>query len=121
MNWRRIKHFTVDEFDSPDMKGSGVNMDMDFVKVLDGARNLAEIPFKINSGYRSTTHNKKVKGSPNSSHLKGLAADIHCVDSDSRLRIVWAAMEMGINRIGIGKTFIHLDTDPDKVAAIWLY
>ncbi len=96
-------------------------MNMDFVEVLDKVRDLAEIPFKVNSGYRSARHNKKVKGSPNSSHLRGLAADIHCVDSDSRLRIVYAAIQVGITRIGIGKTFIHLDTDPNKVSALWVY
>tara|TARA_R110000796_G_scaffold113033_1_gene224737 strand:+ start:408 stop:776 length:369 start_codon:yes stop_codon:yes gene_type:complete len=119
--WKRIKYFTVDEFDSPDLKGSGVNMDMAFVEVLDKVREIAETPFKVNSGYRSASHNKKVKGSPNSSHLRGLAADIHCTDSDSRLRIVYAAIEKGVNRIGVGKTFIHLDTDPNKVSALWVY
>ena len=119
--WKRIKYFTVDEFDSPDLKGSGVNMDMAFVEVLDNVREIAEIPLKINSGYRSSIHNKKVKGSPNSSHLKGFAADIHCNNSDSRLRIVYAAIEAGVTRIGIGNTFIHLDTDPNKGSALWLY
>ena len=31
---------------------------------------------KINSGYRSPAHNKKINGKPKSIHLLGLAADI---------------------------------------------
>jgi len=119
--WRKIKHFSQSEFDSPDLKGSGVNMDLDFVEVLDKVRAMAEIPLKVNSGYRSIEHNRNVKGSPNSSHLRGLAADIHCTDSDSRLRIVYSAIQSGVSRIGIAKTFIHLDTDPNKVSALWVY
>ena len=31
-------------------------------------------------------------------------------------------MEVGMNRIGIGDTFVHCDMDPDKVEnCIWLY
>lgn len=34
-------------------------------------------PIRINSGYRCPALNRLVKGSPNSQHLKGQAADIH--------------------------------------------
>ena len=35
--------------------------------------------------------------------------DIRCNTSENRLKIVKAALECGITRIGIGKTFIHID------------
>ena len=52
------------------------NMDADFLAKLDEARELANIPFTINSAYRSPEQNARVGGKPNSSHLRGLAVDI---------------------------------------------
>ena len=55
-------YFKRQEFDSPDIKESGALMDADFLKKLNLARHKAAIPFKINSGYRTKAHNKKVGG-----------------------------------------------------------
>ena len=114
-------YFELSEFDSPDLKGSGAKMDESFLYMLDEAREIAGIPFKINSGYRTKKHNKAVGGKPTSSHTKGMAADIHCDDSFSRIIIIQALIETGFRRIGIGKTFIHCDNDLDKNNALWLY
>ena len=116
-----IKNFKFSEFDSPDHKGSGINMDVNFLQMLDNARTNAGIPFKINSGYRTTEHNKKVGGTKSSSHLRGLAADISCTDSNTREKITKALIKAGFNRLGIAKTFIHCDSDNTKKPAIWLY
>ena len=97
-------------------------MDSNFLKLLDEAREVAEIPFIINSAWRSVEKNKEVGGSPNSSHLKGLAVDIHCTDSRSRFIILEALLSVGFNRIGIADTFIHCDLDLDKPQkVIWTY
>ena len=66
-----LKYFTLEEFASPDVPHSGEYMDADFLTMLDNARDLAGIPFKINSGYRTIEHNEKVGGRPNSSHIVG--------------------------------------------------
>ena len=106
-----MRYFNYHEFDSPDAIGSGEHMmDEDFLEMLDRARHLAGVPFKINSGYRTKEHNKKVGGKTNSAHTMGCAADIHCVDSRSRCYILGALLEVGFNRIGIAKTFIHVET-----------
>ena len=115
-------HFQSYEFDSPDVKGSGQLMDETFLSMLEDARNRANIPFKINSGYRTVAHNKRVGGVKSSSHLKGLATDISCSDSRSRFIIITALIDAGFNRIGIAKTFIHVDCDVDKSRnVIWTY
>lgn len=117
-----MKHFNIKEFDSPDLKGSGALMDETFLSMLDEARNEANIPFKINSGYRTIEHNKKVGGVKSSSHLKGLACDISCFDSRSRFIILSSLLNAGFTRVGIAKSFIHVDCDIDKPKMVsWLY
>ena len=118
----RMKWFTYEEFDSPDVPGSGHQMRDEFLDKLDLARGIAGVPFRINSGMRSYEVNQKCGGTPNSSHLIGWAADISATSSNRRFLIVQALMEVGFNRIGIGDTFVHVDCDPDKVGnVIWLY
>ena len=117
-----MKHFDYYEFDSPDVDGSGQMMDKDFLEMLDEARAIADVSFTINSGYRTKAHNEKVGGKPESSHLKGLAADIKCKDSRSRYIILDALFQVGFTRIGIANSFIHVDADFDKSQnVIWTY
>ena len=117
-----LRYFKLSEFDSPDKTGSGDNMDEKFLQMLDNARHIAGVPFKINSGFRTKSHNKKVGGVNNSSHLYGLAADIKCDTDAERWAIVNALVQVGFTRIGIAKTFIHVDTDEDKNSnRIWVY
>jgi len=117
-----MKYFKLHEFDSPDLKGSGQFMDETFLSMLEQARAEANIPFIINSGYRTQKHNKKIGGVKSSSHLKGLAADIKCVDSRSRFIMLNSLISAGFTRIGIAKTFIHVDFDVDKSSMVyWLY
>jgi zinc D-Ala-D-Ala carboxypeptidase len=98
------------------------NMDLDFLSKLDEAREIANIPFKINSAYRSKEHNAKIGGKPNSSHLKGLAVDISVTDSRSRFVVLEALIKVGFNRIGIADTFIHVDDDKEKSdRVVWTY
>lgn len=80
------------------------------------------VPILLTSGYRGPRYNESVGGSKTSSHVKGLAMDISCSDTQHRFFYLRAAIAAGFSRIGIGKNFIHLDIDkskPDKL--IWLY
>ena len=61
----KLKYFTLEEFDSPDVPGSGNFMKEDFLMALDKARDIAGIPFKINSGYRTMEHNATIGGVEN--------------------------------------------------------
>jgi uncharacterized protein YcbK (DUF882 family) len=117
-----MRYFEQIEFDSPDELGSGVKMDKNFLTLLELARGVADIPFRITSGYRTVKHNKFIGGKRDSSHLRGLAADISVADSRSRSIILNALISVGFNRIGIGKTFIHVDKDVNKSRNVyWLY
>ena len=44
---------------------------------LQQIRDLANVPIKVNSGYRCPEHNKAIGGHPKSYHMKGWAADLH--------------------------------------------
>ena len=80
----KMKYFNYEEFDSPDVQGSGQLMNEQLLHMLDAARKEYGKPIIINSGYRTEAHNEKVGGKPNSSHLKGLAVDIACKNSLDR-------------------------------------
>ena len=122
-----LKYFNFEEFDCPTLEGSGLpttdggKMNLDFLHKLDEARELAGVPFKITSGYRSPQHNLDVGGRVGSSHIKGIAVDIACVNSHERQKILTALIQVGFKRVGIGKSFLHTDLDTCKPNAIWLY
>ena len=126
-DFEKTKYFTSAEFDSPDIKGSGHLMKAEFMERLVRARKIAQIPFSINSGYRSKEYNKQLyakMGKPvvNSAHTRGWAADIHTENLTDRYTILSALIEVGFTRIGIGKNFIHVDCDPSKnPSKIWIY
>lgn len=93
--------------------------------MLDEAREAAGVPFQINSGFRCEAHNAEVGGKPTSSHLGGYAVDIAVPSSPDRFAIIYGLVIAGFKRIGIAKTFIHADIDPDKEQrmgpVVWLY
>lgn len=120
----------TDHFDSDEFRCKCGNadctqkpMDVAFVARLEGARKLAGVPFAIQSGYRCPEYNATLKGAvEDSAHTKAMAADVACNGSGERYDIVSGALLAGFRRIGIGKTFVHLDTDPEKPQdVIWLY
>lgn len=122
-----MKYFRYHEFDSPDVQGSGQLMDKAFLDMLDFAREIYGKPMEITSGFRTQEYNQDLKArgyaaSDKSSHLKGLAADVLCTQGTDRWDMVDSFIKAGFKRIGIAKTFIHVDCDPDKPPfVIWTY
>ena len=120
--WKEIKFFTVQEFDSDDSPDSGLKMNIEFLKILDSIRKDCSFPFTINSGFRTPVKNALVGGKESSAHLDGLAADIKIIDSQQRFKLISTAIKYGITRVGIASTYVHLDIDfklPQCVC--WLY
>jgi len=117
-----MKYFNYEEFDSPDIQGSGQLMDEKILSMLDEVRGMYGKPISINSGYRTVRHNANVGGKANSSHLKGLAVDIACSTSRDRYSLLEALKSVGFNRIGIANSFIHVDIDSNKSdKVVWVY
>ena len=122
-----MRYFNYTEFDSPDELGSGKQMSEKILDMLDLAREKFDKPIKITSGFRTEAYNKDLKArgykaSSKSSHLKGLAVDIHCNNSKDRFELVDILLDVGFNRIGIANTFIPADIDEAKPShVIWTY
>lgn len=115
-----MKHFREYEFRCPCGCGLGFkDMDPSFIGQLEVARELAGVPFFINSSIRCPAYNRSLQhSSETSSHLLGCAVDIQCISSRDRFLMIDAFLAAGIYRIGDGLNFIHIDTDehkPDKV------
>jgi len=117
-----FKYFTYEEFDSPDIQGSGQMMSDTIIKMLDKVRKEYGRPIRISSGYRTTSWNNKVQGVLDSSHLKGLACDLQVKSSKERFELLSLLIKHGFNRIGVADTFIHVDIDKDKAQNVtWIY
>lgn len=91
--------------------------------LLDKIRGECGFPFIITSGLRSEAENKALNGSvSDSAHLSGLAVDLSITDSLKRFKLIDISLKNGIKRIGVGKTFIHIDIDSSKPQNVsWLY
>ena len=87
---RLSKNFTLEEMVATSHKGLQdtptlaviQNLQRLCVLVLQPLRDAIGRPVYINSGYRSKRLNARVGGVPNSRHLQGKAADIHCDNLD---------------------------------------
>ena len=105
------RYFSESEFKKCVPSCSERDMDGAFLSLLDDVRERVGIPLVLNCAYRSSSWDKSKGRSGNSAHTRGLAVDIRCNTSANRMKIVRAALDCGIRRIGIGKSFIHLDAD----------
>lgn len=121
------KYFQESEFKACVPSCSMSDMSPDLLYYLDAIRACCGFPLYLTSAYRSVEYEKKKGRAGTSSHCKGLAVDIICTDSVKRAKLIGIICEKADLckeypvRIGIGKTFLHIDIDMDKPSCIWLY
>lgn len=72
-----------------------VNLQVPLVQMLDKARGISNTPYKITSGFRTPEQNVAAGGEANSAHLRGLAADIACINA-SKQSILRGLLTCGI-------------------------
>ena len=112
------------------MKGKTDNLHPDLVGVIRELERRMGFELTINSGHRTRAHNIAVGGVDRSTNTMDSehtldpseGADILCLRSVTRYKMIGALYEMGITRIGIGKTFVHVGISklhPQNV--MWTY
>lgn len=97
------------------------DLSKELLDALDYARSLYGKPMYLTSAYRAKDYEHLQGRSGTSSHCKGVAVDIACQDSTTRLKMIIALTRAGFRRIGVAPAFIHVDIDPDKPQCLWLY
>src|SRR5689334_577794 len=106
------------------MKGETHNLHPVLREKLDFLEKAMGFELNINSGYRDPGHNEDVGGVPDSEHTYDPAAgaDVLCLRSTTRFKMLRILFTMGIQRIGIGSTFIHVGIAKDKPSEVaWTY
>lgn len=118
-------NFTYGEFKC---KCCGTNhTSITLINMLQNARNHSNAvrrgtSYAINSAYRCPRHNGRSGGKVDSTHLTGLAVDIRARNSSERFAILYGLYKAGFTRIGIAKTFIHVDTSSTRSQNVaWVY
>lgn len=96
-------------------------MDAEFLEKLQWARTLSNCPYDLSSAIRCERHNRDEGGLENSSHVNGFAVDIRTPNSRIRFRVLYGLIKAGFTRIGVYKTFIHVDADDSKVPEVVWY
>ena len=116
------KYFKESEFRNCVPSCSLQDMSQELMYMLDEAREIAGIPFVLNSAYRSKEWEKSKKRTGNYANTRGMAVDIRCNADNNRYIIIQALLQVGFNRIGIGKTYIHADIDRTLTQrVVWHY
>ncbi|MEM0995701.1 MAG: D-Ala-D-Ala carboxypeptidase family metallohydrolase [Bacteroidota bacterium] len=110
-----LSRFIVDPYKlaSRDEPDSWTNMDRNLMSRLEKLSHRLGKRLAITSGYRSPAHNRAVGGVANSAHLKRMAVDIGAFEMDPG-ELARHAAAVGFRRIGVGRTFIHVDVDHSK-------
>jgi len=119
----QIKHFSLEEIACPCC--GLMNIHPMTIKKLDLLRDALGHSIWINSACRCEIHNAEVGGKKNSTHICTSEKYSHAFDlkikSDAdRFQIARKAMAFGFHRIGVYKTFIHIDDDITKRPALWV-
>lgn len=94
-----------------------------FVARLERLRGAYGRPLIVTSGPRCPEYNQKIGGAADSDHLTGEGADLACTDSRDRYFLLETVYQTRLfNRLGIGKTFVHVGMRADLDRnVVWHY
>lgn len=113
-----LDFFTEKEFERCSPSCSKSDMNVNFLSRLNYARFVADVPFVLNSAFRSSEYDKSKGRSGTGYHTQGRAVDIRCTSSRDRALIVWSCLNAGLS-CGISKTFVHVDDRPNQITFLY--
>lgn len=96
-----------------------VKVHAQLIALLQILRTKVNKPIIVNSGYRTPEHNKKIGGSKDSFHMKGMAVDISIPKGWTVDSLAELGKQIGFTGIGRYNNFVHFDVRPIK--AEWDY
>ena len=110
-------NFNLSEFackDGTDVPNELIDNVTELAKNLQVLRDFIGLPIKINSSYRTPSHNKAVGGASKSQHLLAKAADIKVTGMKPAdlAQIIEGLIDLGKMKqggLGIYNTFVHYD------------
>lgn len=117
------KYFTDAEFKRCTPSCSMADMDEGFLRLLDKVRERSGVPMLLTCAYRTPKWDKDRGRSGNGDHPQRCGVDVRCNSSDTRYKLIKAALEEGVPRIGVAKTYIHLGSGKNGLpqGVIWHY
>lgn len=116
------KYFKESEFNACTPSCSMQDCDQSLLILMDAVREMVRRPLRFSCAYRSREWELRKGRSGSGAHTEGLAVDFRVSSGAERWQIVNAAMRLGVKRIGVAGTFVHLDLSkklPQNV--IWTY
>ena len=86
-------------------------VDQRLMDALQQLRDLIGVPIHVNSGYRCPFWNNRVGGVRNSTHVRGIAADIRCgeLTPAELARFAEEVPAFANGGIGVYKSWVHVD------------
>lgn len=118
-------HFWKSEFRCPCKKCRRKKVLVDDLLLfkLEMIRMIFNKPMIITSGNRCPEENERVGGYPNSAHIprpKGKGCDVK-IKGVKPIDLGLAAEKVGGLRIGVARTYCHLDVMPPSPSRFWIY
>jgi len=123
MDWNKFPNFSENEFKCSHC--GKVDMQPQFMSMLQQLRNIYGKPMRITSGYRCPDHPIEAAKSAPGAHSTGQACDVAVQGTDAYM-LLKSAFALGFTGIGAqqkgGGRFIHLDTlkEPPR-PNVWSY
>lgn len=111
-------NFQVKEFACKDGSDT-VLLCEETVEILQAIRNYFGAPVHVNSGYRTSSYNKKVGGASMSQHVIGTAADISVKGVPPSAVVAYLEEFYPNHGIGLYTSFVHVDSRGYRV--YWQY
>ena len=112
------KNFKYSEFSCP-CCGKTRPINPNLIYRLQNLRDKINKPIYISSGIRCKKENKRVGGYSRSPHMAGKAVDIYAKKTTLN-DLALAARDVGFTRVGLYKSFIHIDILRPVPSASWV-